>query len=142
MILFRSLLLAVLAAGLSGCFVVLAIEARNDVIAGRYSEAIPKMQEMVATSERLGGPNALSVASNLYYLGEVYRLLGDYPSATAVYERSLKIFAQKSGPDHREVARPLRGLGSVRVLTSDYATGRRLPLLSKLTARVRKRSFQ
>lgn len=125
MILFRSLLLAVLAAGLSGCFVVLAIEARNDVIAGRYSEAIPKMQEMVATSERLGGPNALSVASNLYYLGEVYRLLGDYPSATAVYERSLKIFEQKYGPDHREVARPLRGLGSVRVLTSDYATGRR-----------------
>jgi CHAT domain-containing protein len=125
MILLRSLLFAVLAVGLSGCSLFLAIQARNDVIAGRYSEAIQKMQEMVATSERLGGPNSLSVASNLYYLGEVYRLLGDYPSATAVYERSLKIFEQKYGPDHREVARPLRGLGSVRVLTSDYATGRR-----------------
>jgi CHAT domain-containing protein len=125
MILFRSLLLALLAAGLSGCLVMRAIEARSDVMAGRYSEAVPKMQEVVASSERLGGPNGLSVATNLYYLGEIYRVMGDYPSATAVYERSLKIFEQRYGPDHREAARPLRGLGSVRILTSDYATGRR-----------------
>jgi tetratricopeptide (TPR) repeat protein len=64
------------------------IQLRNQ---GRYSEAIPLAQRVVAIQQKTLGPEHPDVATSLNNLAVLYRVQGRYTEAEVLYKRSLEI---------------------------------------------------
>jgi tetratricopeptide (TPR) repeat protein len=72
--------------------------------AGRYSEAIPLVQRLLAMREKAFGLNHPEVAGLLNNLALLYADQGRYADAELLYKRSLAIREKAFGPDHPDVA--------------------------------------
>jgi CHAT domain-containing protein len=80
---------------------------------GRYSEAIPLAQRILAISEKSLGPEHPNVATWLNNLAEMYKEQGRYTDAEPLFKRSLAIEEKALGPNHPDVARLLNNLASL-----------------------------
>jgi tetratricopeptide (TPR) repeat protein len=79
--------------------------------AGKYSEAIPLAQQVLAAREKALGPDHPGVATSLNSLAELLRLQARYADAEPLYHRSLAIRENALGRDHPNVAQSLNNLG-------------------------------
>ena len=86
-----------------------AVELEKRVVAlyqaGKYAEAIPLAQQVLAIEEKALGPDHPNVAVALNNLAELYTAQGRYADAEPLYKRSLAIYEKTLGPDHPDVAK-------------------------------------
>ncbi|MEW6667274.1 MAG: CHAT domain-containing tetratricopeptide repeat protein [Thermodesulfobacteriota bacterium] len=88
---------------------------------GKYHEALPKAQQVLAIWEDSLGPDHPDVALSLNNLAVLYESLGDYPKAQSLKERSVSIWENALGPDHPDVALSLNNLAVLYESLGDYA---------------------
>jgi CHAT domain-containing protein/Flp pilus assembly protein TadD len=88
---------------------------------GKYAEAIPLAQQVLAIREKLVGPEHPDVAKVLAGFGELYDKQGRYDEAEPLYKRTLVIFEKAVGPDHFHVAESLTSLASLYDHQGRYA---------------------
>jgi tetratricopeptide (TPR) repeat protein len=89
--------------------------------AGRFREAVPLAQRVLAINERRFGPDHPIVANSLYNLAMLYVNAGSYADAEPLYRRALAIYEKARGPTHPEVADALDNLASVYNYQGRYA---------------------
>ena len=87
---------------------------------GKYREAIPDAERMLAVYERAVGPDHIYVTASLNTLAELYRAVGDYARTENLYQRILKIKERSLGLDHPELAQPLMRLIELFYSQGDY----------------------
>jgi len=80
---------------------------------GKYLEAIPLAQRVVAITEAARGPDHPDVARVLNRLALLYQIQGRYADVEPIYKRSLAIREKALGPDHPDVAWSLFYLASL-----------------------------
>jgi eukaryotic-like serine/threonine-protein kinase len=80
---------------------------------GKFTEAIPHIEQAIAAKEELGA-HALDVAASLNSLGVAYLELGRYDDAAAPFERALGIWQDALGDRHADVAGATFNLGNLR----------------------------
>ena len=78
--------------------------------AGRYGEALPIAQRVLALAEQLRGPDHPEVATCLNNLAELYRTLGRYTDAEPLYKRALAIWEKAFGADDIGVGTALNNI--------------------------------
>jgi len=78
--------------------------------AGRYGEALPIAQRVLALAEQLRGPDHPEVATCLNNLAELYRALGRYADAEPLYKRARAIWEKAFGADDIDVGTALNNL--------------------------------
>ncbi len=88
---------------------------------GKYGEAIPIAQRVLALREKALGRNHPNVANDLNNLAELYRVQGRYADAEPLYKRSLAIDEKALGPDHPNVATALNNLALLYQAQGRYA---------------------
>ncbi len=123
-----TLVLVLIALSMPGPLFSQTVEEANKLYArytqlqkeGRYKEAIPIAQQVLAVFEKALGPDDLSTAAALNGLAELYRNLGDYQKAKPLYERSLSIYEKALGPDHQSVATILNNLAMLYRTTGNF----------------------
>ena len=89
--------------------------------AGRYAEAIPLAQQVLAMREKALGPDHPDVAGSLNNLAELYNEQGRYAEAEPLYKRALAIRERALGPDHPDVAQALNNLAGLYENQGRYA---------------------
>jgi CHAT domain-containing protein len=105
--------------------------------AGKYNEAFPLANRVLATRERLLGAEHFDVVCSLNNLAILYFERGEYEKAEAVLRRVIKIREKRLGPEHPEVAMALNNMGIIYKERGDYARsetffGRALDILKRL----------
>jgi tetratricopeptide (TPR) repeat protein len=105
-----------------------ADELTNNAIAlyqvGKYAEAIPVAQQVLAIREKVLGPDHPDVAAVLNSIGLNYDKAGRYAEAELLYKRALAIREKALGsdhPDHYFVAQSLNNLALLYAEQSRYA---------------------
>ncbi|HSR77339.1 MAG TPA: CHAT domain-containing tetratricopeptide repeat protein [Xanthobacteraceae bacterium] len=88
---------------------------------GRYSEAIPLAQRVLAIVEKSLGPNHPDVGTLLYDIATLYYAQGRYAEAEALFKRSLAIGEKSFGPDNPRVASVLSNLAALYDRQGRYA---------------------
>lgn len=106
--------------------------------AGRYSEAIPLAQKLLADMEKTHGPAHRDVAAALNNLGILYGSTGRDTEAEPLYKRALTIFEKSSGLDSAEVAPILNSLAALYQRQERFADAE--PLFRRALA-IRERSL-
>jgi len=81
--------------------------------AGKYSEAIPLAQKLLADMEKTHGPDHRDVAAALNNLGMIYGSSGRDAEADPLYRRALAILEKLNGLDSAEVAPELNNLAAL-----------------------------
>ncbi len=81
--------------------------------AGRYAEAIPLAQQMLAIQEKALGPDHPGVATWLNNLALLFKEQGRYAEAEPLLKRALAIHEKALGPDHPDVATALSSLAEL-----------------------------
>jgi tetratricopeptide (TPR) repeat protein len=99
---------------------LLGREAWQDLLDGRYADALPKAQQALALSEQQFGPDHLEVAASLNTLGEVYRAHGRFDDAERVHRRALAIREKQLGPADPAVATTLNNLAMLHNARAVY----------------------
>lgn len=99
----------------------LAREAWQDLLDGRYADALPKAQEALALREQALGADHLEVAASLNTLGEIYRAHGRFDDAERVHRRALTIREKHLGPGDSDVATTLNNLAMLHNARAVYA---------------------
>jgi tetratricopeptide (TPR) repeat protein len=79
--------------------------------AGKYAEAQPLAERLVALTEEQYGGEELALTNPLTNLATVHYKLGNFPAAIENYQRSLRILQAKSTLADKQQIRPLHGLG-------------------------------
>jgi CHAT domain-containing protein/tetratricopeptide (TPR) repeat protein len=97
--------------------------------AGRYQEAIPVAQQILALEERTGAGD-LAVAAWVSNLGELYHNQGRHAEAEPLLQRALAIREKTLGRDHFEVAQSLNNLAMLYQSAGRYAEAEPLYLRS------------
>jgi CHAT domain-containing protein/Tfp pilus assembly protein PilF len=77
---------------------------------GRYSEAMPLAEQVLAIREAQLGPDHPSTATSLNNLAGLYDSMGRYGEAEPLYRRALAIYEAQLGPDHPDTASSLNNL--------------------------------
>jgi tetratricopeptide (TPR) repeat protein len=88
---------------------------------GRYSEAIPLAQRVLALEEETLGRDHPYVATALISLAELYLRQGRYADAEPLVARSIAIRQKILGPDHPDVATSLHELANLYQAEGRYA---------------------
>ncbi len=99
---------------------------------GRYAQAIPLAEKVLAICEKALGPEHPDVATSLNNLAGLYETLGDYAQAEPLLRRSLAIYEKALGPEHPSVALSLNNLAHLYQALGDYAKAE--PLLRRSLA--------
>jgi tetratricopeptide (TPR) repeat protein len=94
--------------------------------AGRYSEAIPLAEQVLAIREQALGPDHPDTAISLNNLALLYASQGRYGSAEPLYQRALAIREQALGPDHADTATSLNNLAALYRSQGRYAEAEHL----------------
>ena len=89
--------------------------------AGKYAEAMPLAQRLLAYSEKTFGPNHPNVATALGILAGIYEAQGRYADAEPLSKRALAIYEKANGPDHPNVALALNNLAKLYKDQGRYA---------------------
>ncbi|MEY3401369.1 MAG: hypothetical protein RLZZ86_984 [Cyanobacteriota bacterium] len=77
---------------------------------GRYSEAIPLAERVLAMRKRLLNPEHIDVATSLNNLAELYTSQGRYAEAEPLYHQALEMIKRLFGQEHPRVATSLNNL--------------------------------
>ena len=88
--------------------------------AGRYADAIPLGQQLVAEAEKMAGKESPMVAMTLFTLAELHRMQGDLAKAEPMLKRVLAMREKTLGPDHADVAATLASLSFLAVTQANY----------------------
>jgi tetratricopeptide (TPR) repeat protein len=88
---------------------------------GRYSEAIPLAQRVLASQERTLGPDHPNLAMALNDLAVLYIAQGNYADAEQLLKRTLSIQEKALGPDHPDEAPTLNFLAELYRTQGRYA---------------------
>ncbi|HOW54115.1 MAG TPA: tetratricopeptide repeat protein [Syntrophorhabdaceae bacterium] len=88
---------------------------------GKYREAIPVAEKILAIYERINGPEHRDVATALSNLAGLHYDLGDYRKAQPLYQRSLEIKEKVLGTDHPDTVNTMRALAETCRFTGEYA---------------------
>jgi tetratricopeptide (TPR) repeat protein len=99
---------------------------------GRYSEAIPLVQRILAIREKSLGDGHPNVATWLNNLAEMYKEQGRYTDAELLFKRSLTIDEGALGRDHPDIAASLNNLASLYDAQGRYADA--LPIVQRTIA--------
>ena len=111
---------------------ILAQDPRMDAYAqfrqlyesARFDEALPFAKRVVELSEQdPERDHELPIAYN--NLGATQYQLGDYPAASASYNKSLELLESTQGISSRRLVVPLAGLGAVSAAQDDHKTAAR-----------------
>lgn len=78
---------------------------------GKPQEAVPLLEQSLATRRALFGRRHVAVAASLRELGSARIDMADYPKAIAALEESLQIYVKVHGEQHLDVAETLHQLG-------------------------------
>jgi len=89
--------------------------------AGKYSEAIPLAQRLLANMEKTYGPVHRDVAASLNNLAMLYGSTGQDADAEPLYQRALTIQEKVSGLDSPEIASELNNLAALYQRQDRYA---------------------
>ena len=89
--------------------------------AGKYSEAIPLAQQVLAIRERQLGSDHPDVVKAINDLAVAYEGQGRYVDAEPLYQRALAIREDALGPYHLDVAESLAKLGRLYLLRGRIA---------------------
>jgi CHAT domain-containing protein/Tfp pilus assembly protein PilF len=100
--------------------------------AGKYEEAIPLAQRVLAIREKALGPDHLKVAASLNNLAEVYREQRRYTDAEPLIKRALAIREKALAPGHPDIANSLNNLAETYKSQGRYADAE--PLFKRLVA--------
>src|SRR5262245_33916809 len=87
--------------------------------AGKYAEALPLAQAMVAQLEK--GPPSRDLAGALNNLGQVYADMGREAEAEPLYKRALAIMEKAVGTDSVDIAIELNNLAALYQRQQRYA---------------------
>ena len=82
---------------------------RADFDAGRYADALPNAERVVALTEAVDAAGA-DLARALNNLGATQYQLGDFAAAEAAYARALRLVEEQQGSTSRRLLAPLQGL--------------------------------
>jgi len=80
---------------------------------GKYSEATPYAEKVLAIRKQILGEEHLQVAASLNNLGELYYYQGLYDKALLLVEDSLAIRKKQLGDNHPDVAQSLNNLAEL-----------------------------
>ncbi|NEQ83522.1 MAG: tetratricopeptide repeat protein, partial [Moorea sp. SIO2I5] len=80
---------------------------------GKYAEAIPLAEKVLAIRKKVLGDNHLDVANSLHTLGFLYYKQSKYAEAEPLFQKSLAIRKQQLGNHHPNVATSLNNLGLI-----------------------------
>ena len=80
---------------------------------GKFSEAIPLQQQVLAWTEKTYGPDHLDTATSLNNLAFLYDNQGFYAKAEPLFLRALAIWEKALGPDHPTTAASLNNLAGL-----------------------------
>jgi CHAT domain-containing protein/Tfp pilus assembly protein PilF len=102
---------------------VAALQAKADELyrTGKYADAIPLAQRVLALREKALGPNHPDVALALNNLAVLYLNQGRYADAEPLYRRALAMKETALGRDHPDVALFLHNLASLYRKQGRYA---------------------
>ena len=89
--------------------------------AGRYSDAVPIAQQVLAIREKTLGRDHPDVATALNNLATLYFNQSRYPDAEPLYQRALAIDEKTLGRDHPNVALSLNNLAGLYDTQGRYA---------------------
>ncbi|MEW6207939.1 MAG: tetratricopeptide repeat protein [Acidobacteriota bacterium] len=89
--------------------------------AGRYDEAIPLAERVLAIVEKSLGKDHPEVATAINNLAAMYKEKGDYAKAEPLYIRALVIYEEALGEDHPLVATTLDNLALLHQAKGEYA---------------------
>ena len=81
--------------------------------AGKFAEAVPLAQQVLAIREKALGSDHPDVAQALNNLAALFRDQGRYAEAEPLLKRALAIYEKALGPDHPDVARALNNLAAL-----------------------------
>ena len=87
---------------------------------GRYQEAIPLAQRVLAIIEKVSGPDDPEIVVWLGNLGLLYHRTGAYEKAEPLYQRALASREKALGPDHPDTAAALNILAELYFATGAY----------------------
>jgi tetratricopeptide (TPR) repeat protein len=94
--------------------------------AGKYDEAVPLAERVLAICEKAFGAEHPDVATALNNLAALYDSKGDYGRAELLYQRVLPIFERTLGADYPDVATALNNLAVLYHSKGDYARAKPL----------------
>ena len=99
------------------------LQLRNQ---GRYSDALPLVQQAVTVAQSTFGAQDRHVALSLNELGLVLEELEKYADAENAFRRSLEIFAKVSGSQSEDVASQFNNLGNLYRIQARYTDAEKL----------------
>ncbi len=89
--------------------------------AGRYDEAIPLEERMLAIFQNVRGAEHPDVAAALNNLAESYATIGDYHHAERLFKQAMAIWEKVLRPDHPDLSPTLNNFASLYSEMGDYA---------------------
>ena len=92
---------------------------------GRFADAIPLGQRLVAQAEKTAGKEHALTAMTLFTLAELHRMQGDINAAGPMLERVLGIQEKALGPDDPQIATTLASLSFLAVTRAKYQEAER-----------------
>ena len=87
---------------------------------GKFGEAIPLLEKLVALTKRAKGDKHPDTALSLSNLGALYLKVGDYAKAEPLFKEALEIRHKVLGPEHSDTAESLNNLGFLYLEMGDY----------------------
>ena len=80
---------------------------------GKYQEAIPLAEKVLAITKGRLGPEHPNIATSLRNLAFLYASTGDYARAEPFFEEALQIRQKALGPEHPDTVESLDNLARV-----------------------------
>ena len=105
--------------------------------AGKYTEAIPFVQQSVELSEKFLGPEHPTVAASLNHLAILYKNTGQFAKAEPLFQRALAIRERASGAEHPATATTLSHLAFLYRAMGQYEKADIILVPSIQTGRVK-----
>ncbi len=84
---------------------------RDDFVAGRFADALPRAEQVVSMTEARFGPESAELITPLVNVGTTQMRLNNFYAAETAYRRALRIAESREGGYSRTVIAPLHGLG-------------------------------
>ena len=100
--------------------------ARELYNAGKYQDAVPLAQQILAYTENVFGPEDPLTAYSLSNLASLYTAMGEYAKAEPLYQRALQIREKALGPEHADTVVSLNNLGELYYQLGNYAKAEEL----------------
>jgi tetratricopeptide (TPR) repeat protein len=101
---------------------------------GKFQQAIPLAEKLLAIKKRALGPEDPSIAQSLNNLAILYQQMGAYAKAEPLFEQALQINQKALGPEHPDTATSLNNLAELYRAQGQY--GKAEPLYEQAHRRL------